>query len=194
MQFDIFVSCVFYFMMYSTAKTTQCWWYMNKICEWSNGQTIMTQEEWSSQITTHPSASLTTINPIQNSLESNPGISVKRWQLTSWPMALPLSSLIIQQISYGRQTCLYLRTFIDVSNDPEVRKSPYGWKSMHRIVALCPVNVRTIFAASKSQILSAPVCDPAHTSSSVWPNFTHSTGVEWPLRLWTIKPSCKWTA
>lgn len=45
MQFDIFVSCMFYFMAYSTAETTQCWWYVNKIREWSNGQTIMTQEE-----------------------------------------------------------------------------------------------------------------------------------------------------
>jgi hypothetical protein len=80
-----------------------------------------------------------------------------------------------------------LHAFIDVSNDPEVRKSPYGWKSMHRTVVLCPVNVRTIFAASKSQILSAPVCDPAHTSSSVCPNCTHSTAVVWPLRLWTKK-------
>lgn len=80
-----------------------------------------------------------------------------------------------------------LHTFIDVSNDPEASKSPYGWKSMHRIAFLCPVNVRTIFAASKSQILSAPVFDPAHTSSSVCPNCTHSTGVEWPLRLCTIK-------
>jgi hypothetical protein len=35
--------------------------------------------------------------------------------------------------------------------------------------------------------LSAPVFDPAHTSSSVCPNCTHSTGVEWPLRLCTIK-------
>jgi hypothetical protein len=80
-----------------------------------------------------------------------------------------------------------LHTFIDVSNDPDASKSPYGWKSKHRIAALCPVNVRTIFAASKSQILSAPVFDPAHTSSSVCPNCTHSTGVEWPLRLCTIK-------
>lgn len=186
MQFDTFVSCLFYFMMYSTVETTQHWWYMNKIWQQSTGQTIMTNEEWSSQTTTRPSASLSTTNPIQNNLESNPGLSVKSWQLTSWT--------ITQQVSDGKQMCLNLHTFIDVSNDPEVRKSPYGWKSMHRIVALCPVNVRTIFAASKSQILSAPVCDPAHTSSSVWPNCTHSTGVEWPLRLWTIKPTCKWTA
>ncbi len=55
---------------------------------------------------------------------------------------------------------------------------------MHLIPALWPVSVLTNLAASRSQILSAPEAEPAHTSSSVCPNLTVSIGVVWPLRLW----------
>lgn len=55
---------------------------------------------------------------------------------------------------------------------------------MQRIPALCPVNVRASLACSRSQIFNAPVCEPAHTKSSVCPNLTHSIGVVWPLRLY----------
>ena len=48
---------------------------------------------------------------------------------------------------------------------------------------LCPVRVRTRRAASRSHIFRAPEDEPAQTSSSVWPNRTHSTGVVWPQRL-----------
>ena len=82
LQFDTFVSCVFYFMMYSTARTTQCWWHMNKIWEWSIGQTIMTQEGWRNQTTTHPSARLSTINPIQNTAWNQTQASL--WRAGNW--------------------------------------------------------------------------------------------------------------
>jgi hypothetical protein len=52
-------------------------------------------------------------------------------------------------------------------------------KSMHRIVGLCPANFRSFHV----QNFDAPVCISAETSFSICPNFTHSTGVEWPLRL-----------
>jgi hypothetical protein len=40
---------------------------------------------------------------------------------------------------------------------------------------------------TRSQIFRAPDADPAQTSSSVWPNRTHSTGVVWPDKLWKKK-------
>ena len=78
-----------------------------------------------------------------------------------------------------------------VSPEPELRKSPYGWKSMHFIPDLCPVSVRTSLAASRSQIFKAPDVEPAHTNSSVWPNRTHSMGVVWPLKLCKVKKGKK---
>ena len=83
------------------------------------------------------------------------------------------------------------QSFKFVSPDPELRKSPYGWKSIHRIPALWPVKVLTNLAASKSHILRAPEADPAQTSSSVCPKRTHSIGVVWPLKLCNRKKDKK---
>ncbi len=53
--------------------------------------------------------------------------------------------------------------------------------------ARCPVNVRTIRAASRSHTLTAPAALPAHTNSSVGENLTASMAVVWPLRLYKFK-------
>lgn len=41
-----------------------------------------------------------------------------------------------------------------------------------------------LLAASRSHILRVPDCDPARTMSSPVLNWTHSTGLVWPDRLW----------
>uniref|UniRef100_A0A6B0UC11 Putative secreted protein n=1 Tax=Ixodes ricinus TaxID=34613 RepID=A0A6B0UC11_IXORI len=54
---------------------------------------------------------------------------------------------------------------------------------MHRTLPLWPMSVRTILAASRFQIFTAPDIEPAQTISSAGQNLTHSTAVVWPVRL-----------
>jgi hypothetical protein len=70
-----------------------------------------------------------------------------------------------------------------VSEDPEAKNSPKGWKSRDAQLDLCPVKVRTTFASSTSHIFIVPLDAPAPIIASDESKLTDSTGLVRPDRL-----------